>query len=226
MNELHKGHRQRVKARFLKEGLDHYEDHQILEFLLFFAIPQRDTNEIAHKLIAHFGSLSKVFEAEHSEILKIDSVGEHAATLLTLIPQLSRRYTKDRWGERVLVNSVDTAGEYIKTLFLGRKYEVFYLICLDAQNQVIFPALVHEGTINEAPIYPRLIVETALRHHTHSVILAHNHPSGSSKPSKADIEVTHKIIQALQGIDIAVIDHIIIAGNEYSSLAQLNLLRK
>lgn len=221
---MHEGHRNRLKNRFLEEGLDGFEDHQILELLLFYAIPRRDTNEIAHSLIKKYGSLSGVLEADPRDLANTPGLGENSAILLSLIPSLARVYHKDRWGIRPTLNSTAKAGEYILTLFAGRPYEVFYLICLDAQLHVISPALVHEGTIDQAPIYPRLIVETALRHKAHSVILAHNHPGGSASPSPQDIEVTHKIRSALEGISISVLDHIIAAGESYVSCSEKGLL--
>lgn len=221
---MHEGHRSRLKNRFLEEGLDSFEDHQILELLLFYAIPRRDTNEIAHSLIIKYGSLSGVLEADPKDLANTPGLGENSAVLLSLIPSLARVYHKDRWGIRPTLNSTAKAGEYILTLFAGRPYEVFYLICLDAQLHVISPALVHEGTIDQAPVYPRLIVETALRHKAHSVILAHNHPGGSASPSPQDIEVTHKIRSALEGISISVLDHIIAAGESYVSCSEKGLL--
>jgi len=221
---MHEGHRIRLKKRFLEEGLDSFEDHQILELLLFFAIPRKDTNELAHTLIQKYGSLSKVFEADPKELATTPGLGENSAILLSLIPSLARIYFKDRWGKRPNLDSTAKAGEYILTLFAGRSYEVFFVICLDAQHNVIYPALVHEGTIDQAQIYPRLIVETALRHKAHSVILAHNHPGGSPVPSPQDIEVTKKIRLALESISIPVLDHIIAAGEEYVSCMEKGLL--
>jgi len=221
---LHKGHRQRVKARYLSEGLDAFEDHQVLEMLLFYCIPMRDTNELAHKMIREFGSLATFFEADPKDICRRCGVSENTAVLLSLIPPLSRRYFKGKWGEKPVLNSSSKAGQYAVSLFVGRTYEAFYLICLDAQNRVNHAALVHEGTINEAPVYPRMIVEAALRHQASSVILAHNHPGGSLKPSQADIEVTKRVSTALGSISISVVDHIIVAGDKYASFAEMGLM--
>ncbi|MGI6120564.1 MAG: RadC family protein [Desulfosporosinus sp.] len=221
---MHEGHRSRLKNRFLEEGLDGFEDHQILELLLFYAIPRKDINELAHSLINKYGSLSGVLEADHKDLAKTPGLGVNSAILLTLIPSLARIYLKDRWGTRPILDSTVKAGKYALTLFAGRTYEVFYVICLDAQHKVIHPALVFEGTIDQAPVYPRLIVETALRHKAHSVILAHNHPGGSSTPSPQDVEVTKIIKAALEQISITVLDHIIAAGEKYASCAERGLL--
>ncbi|MFA6808730.1 MAG: DNA repair protein RadC [Eubacteriales bacterium] len=221
---MHEGHRSRLKKRFLEEGLDGFEDYQILELLLFYAIPRRDTNELAHSLIRNYGSLSGVLEADPIELTSSSGLGANSAVLLTLIPSLARNYFKDRWGIKPILNSTVKAGEYILTLFAGRTYEVFYVVCLDAQHRVIYPALVQEGTIDQASVYPRVIVETALRHKAHTVILAHNHPGGSPNPSSQDIEVTKRIRVALEPISIAVLDHIIAAGEVYVSCAEKGLL--
>jgi len=221
---VHEGHRKRLKERFLREGLDNFEQHQILELVLFFSIPRKDTNEIAHNLLLKYGSLSGVFEAEFKDLIDTPQIGENTAFLLTLIPDLARRYFNDKWRDKKELNSSTKAGEYAATLFTGRQYEAFFVISLDAQNKVNYAELVHEGTINEAPVYPRMIVESALRHKANSVILAHNHPGGSLSPSRADIEATERIRAALEGISIKVVDHIIVCGNNFTSFAEKGLI--
>jgi len=222
--KLHEGHRQRVRARVLAEGLDAFEDHQVLELILFYCIPMKDTNEIAHTMIKEFGSIASLFEAQPEDIAKRCKVSLNTAIFLSLVPSLSRRYLKAKWGDKPLLNSSTKAGEYVLSLLSGRTYEVFYVICLDSQNKVNYAALVHEGTINEAAVYPRLIVEAAIRHKAASVILAHNHPGGGMQPSKADIEVTQRIREALKAISIGTVDHVIAAGDKYYSFAENNLL--
>jgi len=221
---MHEGHRERVKKRFLNEGLDSFEDYQVLELLLFYAIPRKDTNELAHTLISKFGSLSAVFEADPADLANTVGISENSAVLLSLIPFLSRYYLKDKWGKNETIDSSIKAGKYLIDLFAGRNYEMFYLICLDVQNNIIHASLVHKGTINEVQIYPRIIVETALRHKANSVILAHNHPGSSIEISKADEEATKKIKLALNAISIQVMDHIIVANNRYVSFAEKGLL--
>ena len=224
--KLHEGHRQRVKSRYLSEGLDAFEDHQVLEMLLFFCIPMKDTNELAHKMIHEFGSLAGLFEADPKDICKRCKVSENTAILVSLIPSLARRYFKGKWGDKPVLNNSVKAGEYAISLFAGRIYENFFVICLDSQNRVNYSALVHEGTINEAAVYPRLIVETVLRHQANSIILAHNHPGGSLEPSSADIDVTKKIVTAIEAISSKVMDHIIVAGDKYYSFAEKGLISK
>ena len=221
---MHEGHRERMKQRFLNEGLDHFNQHQVLELLLFYTIPRRDTNPLAHKLLRRYGSLVGVLEAGYEELIKEEGVTQNTAIFLSMIPHLCRRYINDKQGAKPQLNSSAKAGEYAKSLFYGRLYEVFYVICLDSQNKVNHAALVHEGTIDSAPVYPRLIVETALRHKAAAIILAHNHPGGSLKPSAADLDATRKIRTACDAISIRVVDHIIVAGDEYFSFADNGLI--
>lgn len=217
---MHEGHRQRLKSRFYKEGLDGFESHQVLELLLFYTIPRRDTNELAHKLIEKFGSFSGVLEAPEEELKCFVGLGENSASLLKLVPELARIYMKDKWRDKPSLDSSKKAGKYAVSLFAGIKYEVFYVICLDSQNRLNHSTPVNEGTINEAAVYPRLIVEAALRHQANSVILAHNHPGGTLRPSSADISITKRICKALEGISVNVVDHVIVSGEKYISMAE------
>ncbi|MDI9514482.1 MAG: DNA repair protein RadC [Clostridiaceae bacterium] len=224
VENIHKGHRERVRDRFMEEGLDSFKDHEVLELLLFYCVRQKDTNELAHRMLKEYGTLHDLLEAHPRDIARRCGVSINTATLISLCVPLARRYMKRKWGNRPVLNSSSRAGEYALSLFAGRVYEAFFAICLDSQNRVNHAALVHEGTINEAPVYPRIIVETALRHKANSVILAHNHPGGSLKPSVADIEVTKKIYSALLPISIRVVDHIIIAGERYTSFAEQGIM--
>lgn len=222
--KIHEGHRKRVKDRYIEEGLDAFSDHEIIELLLFYCIPQRNTNELAHRMIKEFGNLHDLLEADSRDIARRCKVNLSTAALISIIAPLSRRYLKQKWGDRPILNSSAKAGSYIVSLFAGRVYECFFVLCLDSQNRVNHAALVHEGTINEAPVYPRIIVETALRHKANSIILAHNHPGGSLKASNADIDVTRTICRAMKPIAIGVVDHIIVAGDRYISLAEQGVI--
>jgi DNA repair protein RadC len=225
MNQkIHKGHRQRVKERYLSEGLDGFQDHEVLEFLLFYCIPMKDTNELAHKMISEFGTLAGLFEANPMEISQRCGVSENTAILLSAVTSFARRYDKAKRGLKPVLDSSSKAGEYVRSLFIGSTYEALYVICLDSQSRLNHAKLVHEGTINEVTVYPRLVVETALRHKANSVILAHNHPGGTLNPSNADIEMTKRVMIALEAISISVMDHIIVAGDQYVSFAEKGLL--
>jgi len=221
---LHIGHRKREKERYLKEGLESFHDHEVLELLLFFAIPYKDTNNLAHELLQKYGALSGVLEADYHDLLHMRGIGENAATLLSLLPAVCRRYQIDKYGDRVLLTTTEELGNYVTNLFIGYNYEVFYLICLDTQNRVINAARIHEGTINEVAVYPRIVVETAIRNKAKSVIMAHNHPGGSLRPTASDMELTGKIVDVLRDISIPVIDHIIVSNGKYFSFAEKGLL--
>jgi len=174
--QLHKGHRERLRERFLREGLDNFEDHQVLELLLFQAIPRLDTNPVAHRLMQRFGSLSAVLEADPKDLAAIEGVGVNAAAFLSMLPQVTRRYFLDRIRHtRNPLNTWEAAAEYLVPLMAGRSEEVFYVLCLDSQLRVLYPALISEGTVKDAFVHPRHVVEAAVRHKAASVILAHNH---------------------------------------------------
>lgn len=220
----HAGRRERVRERFIREGLDSFAEHEVLELLLFYSIPQRDTNLLAHKMISEYGTLANLMEAHPSEVINRFNVSLQTATLISLIPSISRIYQKSKSGEKALLDSSTKAGEYVKSLFIGYSYEVFQMICLDSRNRVNYASVIQEGTINEAAVYPRIVVETALRHQSVSVIIAHNHPGGSTQPSTSDINVTKKIKMALEAISIRLIDHIIVTGDTFISLAEKSLI--
>lgn len=218
---LHEGHRARLRRRFQTEGLDGFEDHQLLELLLFYAIPRRDTNEIAHLLLRRYGSLASVLEADPADLACTEGIGEGAATLLSLVPSLTRRYFTDRTRQpRHQLQTTERAAEFLVPFMAGRTEEVFFVVCLDTQCRVIVPALVSEGSIDKAHIEPRQVVEAVIRHKAHSVILAHNHPVGTPRPSTADHRATKIIVDALGAIGVKVRDHIIIAGGEWFSFVR------
>lgn len=222
---LHTGHRERLRRRFFEEGLDSFEGHQVLELLLFQTIPRGDTNLISHRLIQRFGSFSAVLEADPKDVASVEGMGDKAAAFLAMIPQVTRRYFHDRvLRDRPKLNNSEAVAEYLIPLMAGRPEEVFYVLCLDTQCKVVYPALISEGTIKEAVVYPRHVVEVAIRHRAASVIFAHNHPAGTSSPSPQDHHLTRLLVQALGPLDIKVLDHIIVAANQAYSFASEGVL--
>jgi len=219
---MHEGHRKRHKVRYLKEGLEGFRDHEVLELLLYFCIPRRDTNEVAHKLLDRFGSLNAVLDTDPADLQAVAGIGEHSAVLLTLIPQIARRYELAAIGERPQLDGTAKAGAYAMALLKGVPVERFYIICLDSQCRVMHAVLLQEGTINQAAVYPRLVVETALRYRASSIIIAHNHPGGALKPSTADIRVTRAVMDAVKPLGIDVLDHIIVSHKGYFSFVAEN----
>ncbi|MBF0262315.1 MAG: DNA repair protein RadC [Magnetococcales bacterium] len=218
---LHHGHRQRMRRRFLEEGLEGFEDHQVLELLLFNVLPRQDTNAMAHLLLRRFGGLSAALEADPADLASIPGMGDVAAAFLTLIPPVTRRYLIDREArDKPALNDPAKAAAYVRALTAGRTEEVFYVLCLDQRARLLFPALLSRGTVNEAHVHPRQVVEAALRHKAVEVILAHNHPSGNTTPSAADRHLTRILINALIPIGIRLVDHLITAGDRCLSMAQ------
>ena len=220
---LHDGHRQRKKQRFLQHGLDSFADHEVLELVLFYAIPRRDTNETAHHLLRQFGSLNAVLNAPVEELQKVEGVGESAALLLHLLPAVMNRAQRNETGD-VILNSVDSAGAYFQKLLQGERREVLYQVCLDAKGKVLAHKRLSSGTVAMAPVNVREVVENALYTDASSVLLAHNHPSGVALPSEDDRQITMQIRQALATMGITLADHIIVADNDFVSMAASGML--
>lgn len=217
---IHTGHRQRLKERFLKEGLDNFNELQVLELLLFYCIPRQDTNPIAHALLDRFGSLAQVLEAPTSELQKVPGVGESTATFLPLLASLCRYYLVHRTASNVILNTIEQCGNYLLPFFCGRRNEVVYLLCLDAKCKVLSCKEVGEGSVNSASVPIRRIVEMALADNATSVVLAHNHPSGMALPSGEDQLTTRRLAMSLSTVDIELVDHLVIADNDFVSLRQ------
>jgi len=215
---IHAGHRERVRDKYINSGnLDGFKEHEALEFLLYYCYPQQDTNEIAHKMINEFGSLSKLLDASPREISKRCNVTERVAILVSIVPHLSKLYLTGKYNAKDIMSNSKMVGEYCVALFTNIHYECFYLLCLDTQRRLIRAELVHEGSLDAAAIYPRIILEAALKYRAACVVITHNHPGGSLLPSKSDMEVTRKLKAALGSIDVGLVDHIIVAdGNYYS----------
>ena len=217
---IHKGHRDRLKQRFLEEGLDNFTDIQVLELLLFYAIPQKDTNPIAHALLDRFGSLSRVLEADVEELKKVPGISDQSATLLALVTELCRYYQVDCSQRMEVLTTLDACGAYLVPRFFGRNNETVFLLCLDAKCKVLCCKEVGEGSVNSASISIRKIVETALSANATTVVLAHNHPSGVALPSAEDVQTTRRIAAALSAVEVHLADHIVVAEGDYVSMVQ------
>lgn len=216
---MHEGHRARLKKQFAEGGLDGFTDVQALELLLFYAIPRADTNAVAHRLLEHFGSLSQVLDGSPEELQKVEGVGENTALLLTMVPQLARMYMVDRTHGAKILPTLEDCAQYLVPRFFGRKTETVFLLCLDAKCKVLCCKEVGSGGTNSTGVSVRKIVETAIGMGASTVVLAHNHPSGLAVPSMEDIQVTRQIAQALKAVEILLVDHIIVADDDYVSIA-------
>ncbi len=224
--ELHSGHRARVKRRFLRDGLDGFEDHQVLELILFFAIPQRDVNELAHALLRRFGTLAAVLDAPEQDLMKVPGIGENAAALLKLLPQAGRRYLISKEADSGVIQNSGQAGAYLLPRFFAERDETVYLLCLDAKSKVLGCQRVFQGSVNSAQISVRKIVETALLYNASYVILAHNHPSGVALPSEEDYLTTNLVSSALRAVGVELRDHIVVADQDFVSMAESGALAR
>lgn len=216
---LHDGHRQRLKERFQKEGLDHFEKHQVLELLLFYCMPRRDTNPLAHKLLDRFGTVAAVLNATAAELKKVDGVGDGVVQFLHLVRETGR-YCDIKDMEEKGLSKLSECSDYVIPYFDGKRNEVVYLLCLDAKCKVISCKMVGEGSVNSAGVPIRRIVEMALGEGATSVVLAHNHPSGIAVPSNEDRATTLRLARALSAVEITLVDHVVVADGDSVSMAE------
>lgn len=214
---IHDGHRKRVRESFLKRDIDSMPDHEILEFLLFYAYSRRDTNEIAHRLINTFGNLEAVMNAPYEELVKIKDIGENAATLILLFSRFSKSYIK-RINSLKKEFTEDGIMEFLKSRFYGKRSEIIVAVFLDGRGQYINSTEIDRGTSTETSFRPRELVEVAMRCGAAKMILSHNHPNGFAVPSPADIRATIDIKDILNQLDIELVDHIIVAENDCFSM--------
>ncbi len=215
---MHTNHRERLKHRFRTEGLEAFDPHTVLELLLFYSIPQKDTNELAHLLIQRFGSLSEVFDAPMEELVKVPGIKEHSATLIKMIPSLSRRYLLDKNHGNAPLSSMDKIGRYFIDKYYGINVETVFLLLLDNKFNMIDCIKIHEGSVNSAAITLRRLIELALYRRASMVVLAHNHPSGVPIPSPDDLFTTTEIKRAFDLMEIKMLGHILVAGEQFVNL--------
>ena len=216
---VHDGHRERLRKSFLEHGLQGMHDINALELLLFYAIPRRDTNEIAHHLLERVGTLDGVFSASSEELCEVDGIGENAAALIALIPEIMKKSRLSKAKEIKQIRSSEDAGAYLLPYFMNEREEVVYLLCLDAKRAVISCTEVGRGVVNSVDAGIRRIVEKALKARACSAIIAHNHPDGLAIPSREDDIFTRSLFNALETVGIRLEDHIIVADEDYISLA-------
>ena len=217
---LHEGHRQRVREKFLQGGFDVFSDHEILELLLFYCIPRRDTNELAHKLINRFGSVEKVLNAPCEELEQIEGISAGVSAYFRLIVETHKYLSLAHASKNVFLKNVEQTCDYIKNYFIGEKNEAVYLLCLDAKRAVIGCYKIGEGSVTSTNVSTRTIVNKAISTNAVSVILAHNHPGGFAIPSPDDITTTMNIADALRSVEVILADHIIIADDDVISMRQ------
>lgn len=225
MSNIHEGHRDRMRRRFLQEGADGMATHEVLEMLLYGSIPRGDTNAIAHHLLNEFGSITNLLEADPDEIAKVAGVGMKSAVFLSLVHEMVRRYEKEKLDMKPALLSLGKSVEYCRGLLAFRPRECFYAVYMDSRRQVLHTTKVGEGSVNDTAVSPRIVVEKALRYKATALLLCHNHPNGSVKPSLMDIDLTARLKKMLQPLGVEVSDHIIIGENQYFSFFENDMLK-
>tara|TARA_X000001036_G_scaffold197259_1_gene185760 strand:+ start:3158 stop:3865 length:708 start_codon:yes stop_codon:yes gene_type:complete len=220
----YKGHRDRLRARFLDSGPDTLQDYELLELVLFLAIPQKDVKPLAKDLIDRFGGLAEIMNAPIDELTRLDGIKEKTALALKSITALSQRAEKNELIGRPILNSWTRLMDYCMSTMAHEKNEYFRILFLNKKNELIADEIQGSGTVDHTPAYPREILKRALDLGSTAIILMHNHPSGDPKPSQADIELTRLIIRAAEPFNIAIHDHVIISKNGYTSFKTLGLI--
>lgn len=216
--QLHEGHRARLRRQVRERGLEGMPDHNILEFLLFYTIARRDVNPLAHALIERFGSLSAVLDAPIEELMRVPGCSEVTAVFLSTLPKVFRAYQQDKLKAGVLFTDAEGVGDYLAKLFVGRRVETLIMLCLDLKNKLICWKVVADGSVAHVSFPIRRIVELALSAGAVSIAIAHNHPGGFAIPSRGDIEATGKLRDALSPLGIALIDHVVVSEDDYTSM--------
>ncbi len=220
---MHDGHRSRIRKRFMLNGFDGFEDHEILELALFYAIPRKNTNVIAHELLNKFGTVDAVFDAPINMLKEIEGVGESAAIFIKMISGLARIYMERKFKNDEKAPEISDINDRITLKFIGRSEELVVVVLFDAKGKVIYEGVVNKGTVNAVDIYARKIIELIVLYNASSVILAHNHPSGFAVPSVEDIDSTAKLNKILQSMHVSLLDHIIVADGDYVSLRECGI---
>ena len=217
-DNIHSGHRERVRQDYIRGGLEGFSDIKILEFLLHFKSPYNDTNPLAHKLKDRFGSLDGVLSADYEELMSVEGMDKNSAILISSVMQVSDRYfrsVENKKGRKL--SNTEEAGKYFTELFKRLSSERFIVVCLDTTNTVVRSRFVSSGTNESVEISIRKIAETVLKLNCSSIMIGHNHPDGDLEPSEADIRSTREISGALMPLGIRVLDHIIVSGDKFFS---------
>ena len=221
--EAHEGHRQRLRERYARAGFDGFATHEVLELLLTYAIPRRDTKPIARALLSRFGSLAGA-GGRSAGAARRPGIGEQAATLLHMLLPLMRLYQQDQQAQTLDLSQVPQRRAYCQALLMGERYERLYVLALDARGRLLHKSLISSGDEGETAVYPRLIVSVLLSAGAAGAVLCHNHPDGDPSPSKADIDMTKAMVQMLHPLGITLHDHLIVGASAYSSMAEQGLI--
>jgi DNA repair protein RadC len=215
---IHAGHRERLRERFSRSGMDDFADHEVLELLLTYAIPRVDVNTMAHHLIERFGSVSGALDALPEELCEIEGIGPGAAQFLTMLPCVFRRYALNKCEPGEPMDTLAKIGEFLHAKYTGVTFERVYLLLFDNSMRLIDCCHLDDGAVNSSKVTVRRVVELCMFKHASCAILAHNHPMGLAIPSGADIEVTRSVENALEAVGMTFLEHIIVTENSYAPI--------
>ena len=215
---IHAGHRERIRARYRKSGMDDFAPHEVLEYVLTFAMPRGDVNETAHLLLDRFGSIAGVLDAAEDELLACPGVGDVTACMLKALPDIFRRYAMDKADAGEVFDTSDKIGDYLHARYVGLTFERVYLLLFDNGMRMIDCCAIGDGAINCTAVTVRKIAELCLFNHASSAVLAHNHPRGLTIPSGADLEVTRTVEAALETIGVNLLEHFIVTENSHAPI--------
>ena len=218
-DDIHEGHRKRLRERFLKSGISGFQDYEVVELLLSLGTPRRDCKQAAKEAIRRFQTLRGVLEAPSEELQKIDGIGAHSAFGIKLVQEVAREFLKARMMEKPFYTSSQEVFDYLYHAMRGLKKEVFKVLYLTSRNQIIDTVDLSAGTVNSSAVSPREVIEGAIRNNAAALIFVHNHPSGAPTPSASDRNLTRELVFAGKIMNVKVLDHIIIGDNQYYSFA-------
>lgn len=226
LKSLGEGHRERLRKRYIKSGLEGFNDYEVLEFLLTYSIARKDVKPIAKKLIEKFGTIDEIAKSDIKSLLEVDGIGEGSAVFLKLIGDIALTLYREKIEDKdiLTIKSKNSLLSYLRGEIGYSPREEFKILFLDSSNKLIASETLFYGTIDKSAIYPREIVERVIKNRAKSVIFAHNHPSGSISPSKKDIELTQYMYDSLKLLEIRLLDHIIITKNSYFSFLEEGLI--
>jgi len=224
--ETHQGHRQRLREKFIKSGIKGFHDYEIIELLLSLGTPRRDCKPAAKEAVKRFKTLRGVLEAPAEELQQIDGIGPQNSFGIRLVQEVAREFLKERIIEQPIYKSAQEIFDYLYHSMRDLKKEVFKVIYLNSQNQILDTDDLFEGTVNSGAISPRQVMESALKHYAAALIFVHNHPSGNPEPSRSDKELTRDLVYSASIIQIRVLDHIIVGNNQYFSFAVEGLIEE
>jgi DNA repair protein RadC len=225
-DDTHLGHRKRLRDKFLKSGLAGFHDYEIVELLLSLGTPRKDCKAPAKEAIKRFQTLRGVLEALPEELQQIEGIGAHSAFGIKLVQEIAREYLKAKILDKPFYKSSQEVFDYLYHSMRGLKKEVFKVIYLNSQNQIIDTADLSEGTVDGSSVSPREIIEGTIRHNATSLIFVHNHPSGNPEPSTSDKALTRELVYAGRIMRLRILDHIIIGDNRYFSFAGQGLIKE